>query len=265
MRKLTVVAVWAIPALVLGGMGCGSKKEPRGSEARLAAAQAKASSEAKPSTPPSTTPPAVKLEPFWDDPTYVKVVHDQKCPEGLEALFGGGANAAKLKASTFVAVLRGPSQLKLGEYNQAKGEYPIDVQGVVFCHAPDGKLISVALGEGAHAYIPGERDVGEFYWDAAPISLTTKVGFNESKEFREKNMLGMDARVVFKPGRTEVHKKVQKIKDTAEEAAERKKFNIPSNTGGIEDWGAGRLVHAQVLGVRVGGDQSRTTLVEKKK
>jgi hypothetical protein len=254
--------------LCIAAFGCDSKNEGSLTEKKLAEARAKASAasaEKSEKAAPATAAPPVKLDAFWDSEAYVRIAHDQKCPDGMDALFSGGAGAEKLRSSTFVAVLRGPSQVKLGEYQPAAGEFPVEVQGVVFCRAPDGKLISFALSDGAKPYVPGGREVGEFYWQAPPLTYGVKVPFAESKAFREKNMLGMDARVVFQPGKTQVHKKVERSTESAEEAAERAKFGIPKTAGNMEDWGAGRLLQAKVQGVRVGADGSRTELVVKKK
>src|SRR5438105_1868294 len=69
----------------------------------------------------------------------------------------------------------------------------------------------------------------------------------EAKEWKNKNLIGLSARVVFKLGKPDVDKKLHKVAKVTEKAA----GETISIGGGTEDWGAGRLVHAELIGLRV--------------
>ena len=96
----------------------------------------------------STAPPkeeAVKLDTFWDDPSYTVIGDQAPCPEGWWALFGGDppgatkeeqkANLARkpelkkaLEAKTFLVHMQSGDEVSVGEYSNAKGEQDINVK-----------------------------------------------------------------------------------------------------------------------------------------
>lgn len=252
--------------------GCGksdgpsSKKPPLPSEKAKAAAAA-----AKPVEEP------LKLEPFWDDPSYVRITDQGPCPEGLWALFGGDppgetpeekkASLAKkpelkksLEGTTFLVHMQGPSEVNLGEYVNAKGEQGIDVKSTVICKAPVLGTVTVAFSPEVKPQLPEGRDFGQYYWLGPAARFGVPMPFGKANDFRARHKLDLDARLVFRAGKTELHKKLIRSTETAEEAAERKKHNIPKVAGGMDDWGAGWVLRAQLLGVRVASDRGRTEL-----
>ena len=77
----------------------------------------------------------------------------------------------------------------------------------------------------------------------------------EANAFRDKEGLGLEARLVFKLGKIDVDKKNAKTSRPLPDA------------GAVNeelDWGAGRLVHVQLIGVRVATDFEKHLLAEKK-
>jgi hypothetical protein len=227
----------------------------------------------------STAPPkeeAVKLDVFWDDPSYTVIGDQAPCPEGFWALFGGDppgatkeeqkANLAKkadlkkgLEAKTFLVHLQSGDEVSLGDYSNAKGELDINVKATVLCKSPSLENVTIAFGP-VKAQLPPGRDFGQYFWLGDPVKFPAKVPFSQVAEFRSKHRLDLDARIVFTAGKAEQHKKLIKSTETAEEKAERKKFDIPGKAGGMDDWGAGWVMHAEVKGVRVAADRGKTEL-----
>lgn len=207
-------------------------------------------------------------DPFWDNPSYIKVANDADCPEGLWSLFPdvpGGDDAARkankakqpelakaMKAATFVVKLKGPTDLKLLEYDAAKGQFPFEVIGMVDCQDSIGHL-GVAWGE-AKAVDPGHSaaqrgaELQESIWQATPLPFTLPMkSMSEARDFKANHRFDLDGRVLLKVASTEVNKKM--IKSGKQ----------------MEDWGAGRLVHASVVGVRITTDHGKTVLLENRK
>src|SRR5262245_6825436 len=111
------------------GKSDGSKGKQRGKPDAPAAAAATAAA-------PKEEP--IKLDAFWDDPSYTVLGDQAPCPEGWWALFGGDppgatkeeqkANLARkaelkkgLEGRTFLVRLQGGDEVTLGEYSNAKG------------------------------------------------------------------------------------------------------------------------------------------------
>lgn len=244
------------------------------------------SSKSKPKGKPdaSTAPPkeeAVKLELFWDDPSYTVIGDQAPCPEGFWALFGGNppgetkeeqkANLAKkadlkkgLEGKTFLVHMQSGDEVSLGDYSNAKGELDVNVKATVLCKSPSLENVTIAFGP-VKAQLPPGRDFGQYFWLGDPVKFPVKVAFSQVPEFRNKHRLDLDARIVFTAGKVEQHKKLIKSTETAEEKAERKKFDIPGKAGGMDDWGAGWVMHAEVKGVRVAADRGKTELATVKR
>ena len=204
----------------------------------------------------------VRLDPPYDDTQAVVMLPDGPCPEGLWALFPGDApgatpeekkaNAANrkqvaeaAKARKYLVKLRAPAQVVLSPYDAPNGKFTIDVNGTIDC--TDG------LGRIALAWTEWQAQPSHF--DLSIKSLT------EAKEFNDKNRFGLSARVAFTLGKVEVDKKVKKVAKVSEKAA----GETLSFGGGNEDWGAGRLIHGELLGIRVATDREKKTVVEKSK
>jgi len=216
---------------------------------------------------------AAKLSDAWDNPEFLKIATGKRCPDGLWSLFpstpGEDAEKARNEAqkpeladrmsqATYVAVFHHGTGVTLGKYDKKKKVLAVQVEGVLECFDGLG-LLTVALGDGAKPFRPpkpkgSDEDLSpQAVWRAKP--LTFHVPFEdplEAKVFTQGEGLGTDARLVFTLGKTEVDEKLSKV--PANEEAGTK--------GGTVDWGAGRLVHAQLKGVRLATDHEKKVLVE---
>lgn len=224
----------------------------------------------------------VKLDPPYDDASSERLVPDGPCPEGLWALFPGEApgatpeekkaNAARraelaksFEGKRYMYRLRAPNQVTLKPHDAAAGVLPIEVLGTVDCTDSLGR-VAIAWTE-AKAGSPNAsaaKEGAEFsqnMWLAAPVAFSLPIkSMSEAKTFQQTNALGMTARVVFTLGKGEVDKKLRKVGKVQEKAA----GETVGYGGGTEDWGAGRLVHAELIGLRVGVEQEKKQLFELK-
>jgi len=218
-----------------------------------------------------------KLDSFWDDPSFLKVTLGRPCPEGLWSLFPGapgeGAEQArneakreelaeKMRNSTFVVLLAHGNGVTMRKYNAKKKQLTIEVDGLVECYDGLG-LLSVAWGQPAKPFRPPPPDADEeemtpqAVWRAQPLLFPLPFpNAAEANKFRDKAGLGIETRIVFKLGKIDIDKKKLKTEKPLPDAGAVKEEL---------DWGAGRLVHVDVLGVRVGTDFEKTMLVEKRK
>jgi len=213
-----------------------------------------------------------KLDAPWDGPDYVPIATGKKCPEGLWALFPStpgedaekAANekkkpelAKKWKSATLVAVMHHGTGVTLKKYDKKKKHLAVEVEGVLECFDGLG-LLTVAFGDGAKPLRPpkpkGGDDEGspQAVWRAKPLVFYVPFDdANEAKVFAQGEGLGTDARIVFTLGKTEVDEKLEKVPPNEEAGTK----------GGTVDWGAGRLVHAVVKGVRIANDHEKNLLV----
>jgi hypothetical protein len=224
----------------------------------------------------------VKLDPPYDDRSSERLVPDGPCPEGLWALFPGEApgatpeekkaNAAKradlvksFAGKQYMYRLRAPNEVTLKPHDAAAGVLPIEVIGTLDCTDSLGR-IAIAWTD-AKAGVPNAsaaKEGAEFVqnmWLAPPVvfSLPLK-SMSEAKAFSQNNALGLTARVVFTFGKGEVDKKLRKVGKVQEKAA----GETVGYGGGMEDWGAGRLVRAELVGLRVAVEQEKKQLFELK-
>jgi hypothetical protein len=263
-------------ALVLSCSDGGKRIEERQKAIEESRAELKAQVEAK-STEKRPEEAPVKLDPFWDDPAFVTLRPDGACPEGLWALFPGPAPgegpekkaneakradyAAKLKGTTFVARLRPSSGLVLQPYDSPKGQFSLELFGLLDCVDAGGHI---AIGwNKPKAITPptsaakDDADLVQRIWRGEPMFYPLPMkSQGEAKEWEAKHRFGLDARVILKLGKGEVDRKMVKV-------AKQSSGDI-SVGGGTEDWGAGRMVRAQLLGVRIAIEREKTALVEKK-
>ncbi len=271
MRALLV----ALSVVLLFGCGDSKKRMEERQKALAAAreAEAKRQDEGAPAKAPE-----VRLEPFWDDPSYVRITPDGPCPDGFWALFPGGAPgdtaeekkqnaakrgelAAKLRAATYVVRLRPPEGVKMLDFDAPKGEIPIQVAGTVDCKDSFGN-VAIAWND-AKAITPGnsaakqDAEVAQNIWQATPTRLAIPMKTaSDAADYLAKNRFGVEARVVFTLGKVDVDRKIFKTtRVTSGDIA---------LGGGAEDWGAGRLVRVERHGLRVATEQGRTALVEQK-
>lgn len=272
---------WTRPLLLLVTLslaaGCGDKKQ------KMIEAQKKRDAEKKKFEKEAedklkAAAPKIdraKLDAFWDDSAYLRVTTGKPCPDGLWALFEGpppgegpeleanelrrGELATKMRGSTFVAVLPHGTGVTLHKYNAKKKTLTIEVDGVIECFDKLG-LLSLAWGEPAKAFRPKPDDEEQLspqaVWRAR--SLMFAVPFPneaEAKAWAQKDGLTTEARIVFTLGKVELDKKVQKTARPTPDA--------PENTQEI-DWGAGRLAHVELVGVRIATNFEKTLVVEQK-
>ena len=218
-----------------------------------------------------------RLDSFWDDPSFLKVSLGRPCPEGLWSIFPGtpgeGAEqtrneskreelAEKMKSSTFVVLLAHGNGVTMRKYNPKKKQLTVEVDGLVECYDGLG-LLSVAWGQPAKPFRPPPPDADEeemtpqAVWRAQPLLFPLPFpNAAEANKFRDKAGLGLETRIVFKLGKIDIDKKKLKTEKPLPDAGAVKEEL---------DWGAGRLVHVDVLGVRVGTDFEKTLLTEKRK
>lgn len=271
-------------------VACGGKSsaEKKTQEA-LAALQKKKEAEAKAKKDKENAPDAlptevIKLDAPYDDTQATVIIPDGACPEGLWALFPGEApgatpeekkaNAARrkeladaAKAKKYVVKLRG-NQVVLSPYDAPNGKFGIDVNGTVDCTDSIGRIAiawsDVKAGDPGNSAAKADADFAQNVWMAQPVHFDLMIkSLTEAKEFNDKNRFGLSARVGFTLGKTEVDKKVRKVAKVKEKVAAA--GETLSFGGGNEDWGAGRLIHADVLGIRVATDREKKMLFEKTK
>ncbi|MHB8875991.1 MAG: hypothetical protein ACYC8T_20065 [Myxococcaceae bacterium] len=249
--------------------------EERQKALEAAKAAQKAAEDAKDKPAAGSKSSKVQLDAFWDDSAYVRVSADGQCPDGMWALFPGDApgdgeekkaNAAKrpelakkLRDSTFVLHLKTPSNVTLKDYDAPKGVFPLEVVGTIDCVDSIGR-IAIAW-TAAKANVPGNSaakqgaEVAQAIWQADSTRYSFPIkSQSEAKEFLNSHRFDINARLVFKLGKADVHKKMFKTtKVTSGEV---------TLGGGMEDWGAGRMVVAEIQGVRISTDHEKTALIE---
>ena len=272
-------------AVLLGLTGCPGDASKKTSERQKALAERKAADKTKAEHKELLTElptDVVRLDKPWEDSAYVPIRADGPCPDNFWALFSGDvpgankdekkANAAKraelakaLREQTYLVKLRGPDEVKLFPFDAPKNEFPIEVFGTIDCTDSMGRVAiawsAVKAGDpGASAAKEG-AEVTQNVWLAQPLKFPlTMKGMADAKEFESKNRLGLSARIFFKLGKTEIDKKLKKLAKVVEKAA----GETLTIGGGVEDWGAGRMVRAEGFGIRVASEKEKTTLIEKK-
>lgn len=275
--------------LVVTLLACSSGGGSRASD-QLAAlkkkqeADAKAKKEKADKLEPLPTE-VIKLDPPYDDTQAAVILPDGPCPEGFWAMFPGDApgatpeekkaNAAKRKevaeaarAKKYIVKLRAPAQVVLSPYDAPGGKFSIDVNGTSDCTDPLGRIAlawtEAKAGDPGNSAAKADADFSQNVWLAGPAHFELFIkSMTEAKEFSDKNRFGLSARVGFTLGKVQVDrkiKKVAKVSEKVEAAGETLSFG-----GGNEDWGAGRLIHAEVLGIRVATDREKKQLAEKGK
>jgi hypothetical protein len=254
-------------ALVLG---CGRDKQQRMLEAekRLEADKKKYAKEAEAKL--LAAAPKVEratLEAPWEDPNNLRVTTGKPCPDGLWSLFestpGEGSEqeanarqrealATKLRAATFVTTLGHGSGVTVHPWDKKKKSVTVEVEGLVECFDKLG-LLSLAWGQPAKAFRPSPADEAamspQAVWRARSLSFGLPFATEaDAKAWSQKEGLTAEARVVFTVGKVEVDKRVKK------------------NEQGQEiDWGAGRLAHVELVGVRLATNFEKTLLVERRR
>lgn len=273
------VVVTALAALSL--FGCPDSASKR-TQDQLDALQKKKAAAAKADDKPEPLPAEVlHFDPPYDDTQAVVILPDGPCPEGFWALFPGDApgatpeekkaNAANrksladgLRAKKFLVKMKG-SSVTLSPYDAPKGRFTIDVKGTIDCTDSMGH-VAIAWTE-AKAGDPGNSaakegsELTQNVWLAPPVTFELPItSLTEAKAFNDGNRFGLSARVGFTLGKAEVDKKLKKVAKVTEQAA----GETLTLGGGMEDWGAGRMVRAELLGIRVATEREKKQLFDQR-
>jgi hypothetical protein len=205
------------------------------------------------------------LDPPWDDPAYLKVTSGKPCPDGVWAMFstapGEDAEQAanekkrpellpKVKEGTYATVLNVDTGVKVLPYNTKKKVLPIEVDGLVECTDGVG-MVSMAWGEPAKVLRPKKDEAEETspqsVWRAKPISFALPFDSQaEASAFVEGPGAGLQVRLVYK---------VRKVQED--------KHLVKTELGKV-DFGAGRLMHVDLVAARLATEHEKTAVVEKK-
>jgi hypothetical protein len=210
------------------------------------------------------------------------ITSEGPCPDGIWALFKGdvpGANKDEKKANeakradlvktlhdkTYLVKLRAPDEVNLKPFDAPKGEFPLEVAGKIECTDSIGHVAiawtAAKAGDPGNSAAKQDAEVTQLYWMAQPVAFTLPFKtMKEAKEWQQSNAIGMKARVVFKLGKVEIDHKMHKVAKVSEKVG----GETIALGGGMEDWGAGRLVHAELIGLRVATNKEKDQLFEKK-
>jgi hypothetical protein len=274
--------IWLVLALVTAGCSRDSSKRTQeqlaGLQKRKAEEAVKNASKAATTSAPQVTHVAAP----YDEGQGTMLSSDAQCPAGLWALFPGeapGATPEEKKANearraglvqtisawSFLVRLQAPAKVTLHPHDAANGKFDIEVAGSVDCLDPAGHVTiawtpAKAVETPASAVSQG-AEVRPNLWDAPPLTFELPMkSLSEAKAFYDANRFGLSARVALKLGKGEVDKKLKKVGKVTK--------TMPDQTigygGGVEDWGAGRLVRATLVGVRVATEQERKELFDRR-
>lgn len=144
--------------------------------------------------------------------------------------------------------------MAFGAYDRKRKALPVQIDGVFGCYDKGGTL-AFALTSPAKPFRPKPSEDGDMspqaVWRSPP--LIVRVPFAsaaEAKEFTNGKGTGLEARIAFTVAKVEVDKKFIKPPKPPEGA--------PEVSDAPVDWGAGRLVHAEIVGVRLGVDHEKS-------
>ena len=220
-----------------------------------------------------------KLDAPWDGPAYVRVAPGKPCPDGLWAMFSATPGEGdeqkkndarraelveKVKAGTYVTNLRLSGGVVVHPWNAKKKSTTIELEGLVECTDGLG-MVTVAWGDPAKPFRPpgggGDEDdealTPQSVWRARPLMFKLPFATKaEAAAFAEGPGTLLEARLVYRLGKADQDKHVVKTSRLAQEDGTR-----PGEDA--MDWGAGRLVHVKLVGVRVSTDHEKVSVVEK--
>ncbi len=280
MPRLVAPLTVLLSSLALFGLGCSREPSSRTAQ-QLAELQKKKAAEAAAKKEDKLAPLAVEvvnLDPPYGDEGAERITPDGPCPDGFWALFPTEAPGAtpeekkanearrpalvdSFKAKKFLVKLRIGSGVTLKPYDAPNGSFTIEVQGTVDCTDARGH-VALAWSD-TKTESPGEPGaIARSYWVAKPVTFTLPVKtLAEAKAFETENRLAISARVVFTAGKVEVDKKMKKVEKFTDKRPGEETIEYG---GGLEDWGAGRLLHGELVGIRVAVDRERKQLLELK-
>jgi hypothetical protein len=155
--------------------------------------------------------------------------------------------------------LKAPVSLKLKDYDAPKGVFPLEAVGTIDCVDSIGRIaIAWTPAKAVNPPNSAAKEGAEFsqaIWQADPTNYSFPVkSVSEAKEFLNKHRFDIDARIVLKLGKADTHKKMIKTQKVSSGEV--------TMGGGMEDWGAGRMVVGEVLGVRISTEHEKTALIE---
>lgn len=224
----------------------------------------------------------IRLDAPYDDAQATVIHPDGPCPEGFWALFPGDApgatpeerkaNAANrksiadgLKQKKFLVRMKGVNSVTLSPYDAPKGRFTIDVKGTIDCTDSMGHVAiawtDAKAGDPGNSAAKEGSELTQNVWTAPPVTFELPItSLTEAKTFNDQNRFGLSARVAFTLGKVEVDKKMKKVAKVTEQAA----GQTLTLGGGMEDWGAGRLVRAELLGIRVATDREKKQLFDQR-
>jgi hypothetical protein len=208
------------------------------------------------------------LEPYWDDAAYLRVTTGKPCPEGLWSLFPKnpehGAEkreelVAKMRAAKFVTNLRLSGGVNVLPYDARKKSLTVEVDGLVECVDELGS-ISLAWGKPARVLRPKGEQMEELspqsVWRAKSVFLALPMSKADATQFIENKSALLEARLVFTLGKVLVDTHLQKAPGVAAEDGTAKDEEM--------DWGAGRLVNVELVGLRLSTDHEKVAVLEKR-
>lgn len=280
MKRLLVTLAVATLAL----LGCPTESAQKRMEDKIASQQKvleKAKQDRRAKEEAATVPVAVapvQLESFWDSPEYTALIPDAPCPADFWSLFPGeapGANKEEKKANnakraglakalrekTYVVKLKGPAQVTLQPFDAPTGHFPLEVLGTIDCTDAFGHVAiawsAAKAGAPPNSAAKQDADVTQRMWFAEPLKYALPMkSMVEAKDYADKYKGGFSARIVVKLGKADVDKKIIKTEKVTD-----KDITIG---GGMEDWGAGRLMRTELQGIRIAVDREKTSVLEKK-
>ncbi len=218
---------------------------------------------------------SIVLDPPYNDQGSTKLTPDAACPEGFWALFGleapgatpeeKKANEAKrkeiaegLRAKQYMVKLRVGSGVALKPFDPPKGLFPVEVVGSIDCTDARGR-VAIAWGDAKPSTHGQPGDLAQWYWDAPLVTFSLPMqSMVEAKAFENENKIGLSARVVFTLGKAELDKRIRKVEKVSTSVGDEK----IEYGGGMEDWGAGRLLRVDLLGIRVAIDREKKQLFD---
>jgi hypothetical protein len=279
-NDLVATAVWGL-AVAVTTAGCTDQASSRAKE-QLAALEKKKVEQAKVVKPQARAAQLPHVGGPYDETQATVLTPDSRCPESLWALFPGEAPgstpdekranelrraelARTLSAKPFVVLLQAPARVTLHPHDAVNGRFLIDVAGEIDCIDSGGHVTiawtkAMAIEAPASAISRGSEVLPNI-WQAPAVSFELPMkGLTEAKSFYDANRFGVSARVAITLKKGEIDQKLKKVGKVSKE--------MPDQTlaygGGVEDWGAGRLVRANLVGVRVAADQEQKELFDRR-
>jgi hypothetical protein len=208
----------------------------------------------------------VRLPAPYDDSQALRLVPDGPCPRGLAALFAAkgealGPQAEAVEALPYLVQL-GPRYVHLGDYDAPNGRFVIEVEGSVDCTDDAGHVTIAWTKAAAQPMTPSAVEQADgprpYVWVAPQLKLQWPFASpTGARDFALLHRSDVTARVALRLGPGEVDVRPRKVPKVETQAA----GQTLSYGGGLEDWGAGRLVRARLVGVRVAVDAERKELV----